>query len=244
MEAGIEKTINRYNRPARITMGHSAANCARCPFKISDRICREESGKSPDFCPTANLTELAERSLDVYRNDSDVCEFARQASIQEGSGYGNRDKGYEHVRPIKTRIEEIIEFAGRMKYKRLGMAFCVGLRKEAKAVENLISSHGFEMISVVCKVGRSSKEIIGLARDEQIDASKDEAMCNPILQAMVLNHEKTDFNILLGLCVGHDSMFFKYSEALCTVLAVKDRVLGHNPLAAIYNLDSYYRSLK
>ena len=82
------------------------------------------------------------------------------------------------------------------------------------------------------------------ARDEQIDAGKDEAMCNPILQAMVLNHEKTEFNILLGLCVGHDSMFFKYADALCTVLAVKDRVLGHNPLAAIYNVDSYYRSIK
>ena len=56
--------------------------------------------------------------------------------------------------------------------------------------------------------------------------------------------EKTDFNILLGLCVGHDSLFFKYAEAPCTVLAVKDRVFGHNPLAAIYNIDSYYRYLK
>ena len=100
------------------------------------------------------------------------------------------------------------------------------------------------MVTVVCKVGRSSKQIIGLDRSEQIDPAKDEAMCNPVLQAMVLNREKTDFNILLGLCVGHDSLFFKYSEALCTVLAVKDRLLGHNPLAAVYNLDSYYRALK
>ena len=69
-------------------------------------------------------------------------------------------------------------------------------------------------------------------------------MCNPILQAMVLNDGKTDLNVLLGLCVGHDSLFFKYAEAPCTVLAVKDRLLGHNPLAAIYTSDSYYRSLK
>lgn len=225
-------------------MENSPANCARCPFKISDRLCREETGKSPEFCPTANLEELAKESLEKFKSDPGVCEFARQASIQEGNGYGNRERGYEYVRPIKTRIEEIIEFSGRMKYKRLGMAFCVGLRKEAKVVENLLSSQGFEVVSVVCKVGRNAKEVIGLARDEQIDASKDEAMCNPILQAMVLNHEKTEFNILLGLCVGHDSMFFKYADALCTVLAVKDRVLGHNPLAAIYNVDSYYRSIK
>ena len=48
----------------------------------------------------------------------------------------------------------------------------------------------------------------------------------------------------LGLCVGHDSLFFRYSAAPCTVLAVKDRLLGHNPLAAVYNLDSYHRALK
>ena len=220
------------------------AGCARCPFKISDRLCRETTGKSPDFCPTANLEILTEKSRDEYRNDPEICEFARQASIQEGTGYGNRELGYEQVRPIKTRIEEIVEFAGRMNYKRLGIAFCVGLRKEAMIVENFIGSKGFDMVSVVCKVGRSSKEMIGLGREEQIDMGRDEAMCNPILQAMVLNHEKTELNILLGLCVGHDSMFFKYSDAPCTVLAVKDRVLGHNPLAAIFTLDSYYRSLK
>ena len=225
-------------------MEQSAAHCARCPLKIADRLCREEGGKSPGFCPTANFEELTEKSLDQYRQDQDVREFARQASIQEGSGYGNRDQGYQQVRPIRTRIEEIVEFAGRMNYKRLGMAFCVGLRKEAKAVESLISSRGFDVVSVVCKVGRSSKELIGLSRQEQIDSSKEEAMCNPILQAMVLNRAETEFNILLGLCVGHDSLFLKYSDALCTVLAVKDRVLGHNPLAAVYNLDSYYRSLK
>jgi uncharacterized metal-binding protein len=69
-------------------------------------------------------------------------------------------------------------------------------------------------------------------------------MCNPILQAQVLNSEQTELNILLGLCVGHDSLFLKYAEAPCTVLAVKDRVTGHNPLAALYTLDSYYRALK
>jgi len=220
------------------------AACARCPLEIADRVCREETGKSPKFCPTANLEELTGQSREEYNNNSELCEFAKQASIQEATGYGNRELGYAHVRPVKTRIEEVIEFAHRMKYKRLGIAFCVGLRKEAKIVEKLIGSKGFEMASVVCKVGRSSKQIIGLEREEQIDSSGDEAMCNPVLQAMVLNHEKTDFNILLGLCVGHDSMFFKYSDAPCTVLAVKDRVLGHNPLASIFTLDSYYRSLK
>lgn len=68
-------------------------------------------------------------------------------------------------------------------------------------------------------------------------------MCNPIAQAQLLNDCHTDFNIALGLCVGHDSLFFRYSQAPATVLAVKDKVLAHNPLGALYTADGYYRDL-
>jgi len=107
-----------------------------------------------------------------------------------------------------------------------------------------MADHGFDMISVVCKAGRVPKEAIGIGEEEKVAPNTFESMCNPVLQAMILNDEKTEFNILLGLCVGHDSLFFKYAQAPCTVLAVKDRLLGHNPLAAVYTLDSYYRALK
>lgn len=69
-------------------------------------------------------------------------------------------------------------------------------------------------------------------------------MCNPILQAKVLNKEKTDLNVVVGLCVGHDSLFYKYSDTLVTTAVTKDRVLGHNPAAALYTADSYYSKLK
>ncbi|MCF8009224.1 MAG: DUF1847 domain-containing protein [Halanaerobiales bacterium] len=59
----------------------------------------------------------------------------------------------------------------------------------------------------------------------------------------LLKECETDFNIVLGHCVGHDSFFFNYSEASVTVLAAKDRVLGHNLLAVIYTADNYYRRL-
>ena len=173
-----------------------------------------------------------------------VLEFARQASIQEGDGYGQRDQGGSQIRPIKSRIQETIEFAHKMKYRRLGFAFCIGLRKEATVVESLISNSGFEVVSALCKLGRQPKERIGIREDQKINIGKFEPMCNPIAQAYVLNDAKTDFNIMMGLCVGHDSLFLKYAEAPCTVLAAKDRLLGHNPLAAIYTVDSYYRSLK
>lgn len=225
-------------------MQNEIPNCARCPYKPSDRLCQTPEGKAPDFCPTLNMTELLERSIEEYKEAPGICEFAKQAAIQEADGYMNRDLGNDHVRASKTRIEEIMEFAGKMHYHRLGMAFCIGLRNEAKAVEKIFSARGFDVVSAACKVGRAPKELIGVDKSQQIVMGAEEAMCNPILQAMILNHEKTDFNVLIGLCVGHDSLFLKYAEAPCTVLAVKDRVLGHNPLAAVYNADSYYRCLK
>ena len=97
---------------------------------------------------------------------------------------------------------------------------------------------------MICKVGRVPKEAIGIQDDQKIAIGCFESMCNPILQAMVLNDAKTQFNVLLGLCVGHDSLFLQHAKAPCTVLAVKDRLLGHNPLAAIYNIDGYYRAFK
>ncbi len=43
--------------------------------------------------------------------------------------------------------------------------------------------------------------------------------------------------------MGHDSLFFKYSEAMTTVLVAKDRVTGHNPVAALYTSSTYYARL-
>jgi len=40
-----------------------------------------------------------------------------------------------------TRLEEIIRFAGEMGYKRLGLAFCVGLAKEAQVVSGILKKH-------------------------------------------------------------------------------------------------------
>jgi len=97
---------------------------------------------------------------------------------------------------------------------------------------------------ILAEAGRTPKEMVGITDKDKIHRGTDEAMCNPIFQAKLLNQSKTELNILLGLCVGHDSLFFKHAEAPTTVLAVKDRVTGHNPLAAIYLSDSYFRKIK
>jgi len=117
---------------------------------------------------------------------------------------------------------------------------------EAKIISDILESKGFSVISVCCKVGQVPKENIGLKGNEKImGADLMETMCNPITQAEVLNEEEVDLAILLGLCVGHDTLFLKYCNVPCTVLAVKDRVLAHNPLAAIYLANSpYYGRVK
>jgi uncharacterized metal-binding protein len=223
-------------------MTTSFSDCAHCPFKIDERLCRTPHGKAPENCPTRNLENLTQESLKIYEQ-TEYADFACQASIQEAEAYADRELGYAHLRPAKTRIEEIAEFAQKMNYRRLGLAFCVGLRREARIVADLYAARNFEIISVICKAGCSDKNLIGLSDEEKIIRRQPEAMCNPVMQALVLNQAKTELNILLGLCVGHDSLFLKEAQAPCTVLAVKDRVLGHNPLAAIYTNGSYYRSL-
>jgi uncharacterized metal-binding protein len=219
------------------------SSCASCELETRERICYTEEGRSSKGCPTLTRREVLKEANKEYEAPG-IYEFARQASRQEAECYANRHERPYVMQPTKTRIVEVCEFAEKMGYKRLGLAFCIGLKDEARLVEEILMSHGFEVVSVLCKAGRTSKDKIGITNEEKIYRDTDESMCNPIFQAKVLNHEKTDFNILLGLCVGHDSLFFKYADAPTTVLAVKDRVTGHNPLAAVYLSNSYYRKVK
>jgi uncharacterized metal-binding protein len=147
----------------------------------------------------------------------------------EAAGYGRL-----------TRLEEIMDFARRSGFSRLGLAHCIGLQREAAVVRRVFKANGFVVEAAACKAGAIPKEAIGLSDRDKLSPGEFESMCNPIGQARLLAESGTEFNVLMGLCVGHDSLFFKHSEAPVTVLAVKDRVLGHNPLAAVYLADSYY----
>jgi uncharacterized metal-binding protein len=218
------------------------ASCASCELENPKKICMTEEGSASKGCPTLTREEVLKEANNEY-DVPDIREFTLNANKQEAACYVNRHQKPYVMQPTKTRIEEICEFAGRMKYKRLGLAFCVGLAGEAGIVSDILKSHGFDVISILCKAGRTSKDIVGIKDEDKIFPGTDEAMCNPVFQAKLLNHEKCEFNIMLGLCVGHDSLFFKYAQAPVTVLAAKDRVTGHNPLSAIYLADSFYRKI-
>ena len=137
----------------------------------------------------------------------------------------------------KTRLEEIVIYAKEMGMKRLGIAFCVGLSSEARTVADILSRQGFEVHSVCCKTCGIDKGELGVVK---LHGDKgDEAICNPIGQAMCLAECGTEMNIVVGLCVGHDMLFTKHSKAPVTTFIVKDRVMAHNPAGAIYS--GYYR---
>ncbi|HCE37013.1 DUF1847 domain-containing protein, partial [Zymomonas mobilis] len=70
-----------------------------------------------------------------------------------------------------------------------------------------------------------------------------ERICNPVWQAKLLNKQKTELNVVMGLCVGHDSLFYRYSEAPATTLVTKDRITGHNPIAPLQGVKTYYSHL-
>jgi len=83
-----------------------------------------------------------------------------------------------------------------------------------------------------------------LKEKEKVRPGTFEPACNPVAQAKLLNEAKTDMNIIVGLCVGHDMLFAKYSTAPVTTIVVKDRVTGHNPVSVLYGQNFYYKRLQ
>jgi uncharacterized metal-binding protein len=132
-------------------------DCASCELPTFDRACVVEAGKSSKGCPTFSHMKVLEDANKEYKA-SEVRNFAQQASIQEAECYANRHERPYVMQPTKTRILEICEFAEKMGYTRLGLAFCLGLAKEAGVVEAILKKKGFEVISVLCKAGRTPKE--------------------------------------------------------------------------------------
>lgn len=185
----------------------------------------------PNFCLTTENgdPELMDAAIKEYDDEENKRIMLNAAEVE-----------YEFYCKM-TRVEETIEFAKRMNYHKLGIATCVGLINESRTLAQILRSHGFEVFGVACKAGAVEKTEVGIPEECKAVGVN---MCNPIHQAMRLNKEETDLNILMGLCVGHDRLFYKYSKAPVTTLVVKDRVLGHNPAAALYTANSYYGKIK
>ncbi|HNX60809.1 MAG TPA: DUF1847 domain-containing protein [Spirochaetota bacterium] len=209
--------------------GDSLFTCAEC----GAQSCYRKESKFPSKCVSENISDSdKDKAMEAYASDGIDKKIALAAAEIEGKYYGKL-----------TRVEEIIEFAKLIGAQKIGVASCLGLIAESRIFCRILKARGLEYRTVICKVGSVDKTEIGLPDDLKIKKGSFEAMCNPVLQAEFLNKEKTDLNVVVGLCVGHDSIFNRHSEAPVTTLIVKDRVLGHNPAAALYTSGFYYRRL-
>ena len=206
-------------------MADRPLSCADCGSKG----CINSTGNYPPFCTTAQLEEGELEEALALAEQPENRRILQTAAVVEYEGYCRL-----------TRVEETVDFARRMGYHKIGIATCVGLLRESNALARILRANGFEVCSVACKAGMADKALLGVP---EACRSIGTNMCNPILQARHLNKLGTDFNIAVGLCVGHDSMFCKYSDALVTTLVAKDRVTGHNPAAVLYQADGYYKRL-
>ncbi|GAB4268677.1 MAG: DUF1847 domain-containing protein [Deferrisomatales bacterium] len=182
-------------------------------------------------------------AFDLYRGGSDDARMARVAAVVEGLCY-QPVPGSQAINARWTRVEDTVAFAKLMGYTKLGIATCIGLLEETDRLAAILRAQGFETHSVCCKTGSIDKLELGLGEEDKVRPGTFEPACNPVAQARLLNAVGTQLNLIVGLCVGHDILFTKYSEAPVSTLVVKDRVTGHNPAAVLYGQNFYYKRLQ
>jgi uncharacterized metal-binding protein len=142
--------------------------------------------------------------------------------------YGSKDQrrlAYESARIEAegycrwTRIREVLEFSRRMGFERLGIAHCVDTTGLAERAAGYFSGAG--LVTFVPPHSGS---------------------CDPQGQAEYLARLATDLNVICGMALAHEAVFVRESLAPVTALVARDARLRHNPVAALYTSNSYYRS--
>ena len=207
-------------------MEKNSPQCAKCPVLRCGSA--EKNRNVPSSCPTEKYPDLVKETTEKYR-------LPENRAVMEGwLGLMSKvlDPQKANEKYSWTRVHEIIEYANVRGMKRLGIATCYSLLPEANMLSGILENSGFEVVSLSCLCGEVDPRNLGMPGD---------VFCNPILQAEILNREKTELNIMVGLCVGHDILFLRHSRAETTPLIVKDRSLGHNPVAALYQSRGFFK---
>ena len=163
--------------------------------------CAHNNGRYPSFCETRGMTdEEAALLRHDYEEDAETYEFMKATAETTARGFADQ----------LCRAAEPLDYARRMGYKKIGVAFCAGVADEARIFAKILRIHNYKVVGYTCKVGALSNAQMGLK----------ESCC--------------DLNVLMGLCVGHDSYFYKLSDAPVTTLMTKDKAMVNNPGAALW----------
>jgi uncharacterized metal-binding protein len=178
-------------------------NCTTC----QDKVCRKEQ-------TSCNQESFEKEEVIHLYHESDNSNIVRTAADLVDHGRAG----------TLSRVEEIIEYALTMNFKKLGLAYCYGMEQYAKILETLLTNRGFSISAVSCSVG-------GLKQSEINSASCiHKVSCNPLGQAQQLNTENVDLTLIIGICVGHDILLNRNLKMDFTTLVVKDRKYNHAPL--------------
>lgn len=187
-------------------------NCTTC----DDKVCRKQqsSCSRENFDKSAVIHEYMDESTSaIVRAAAELVDFGRAGQL--------------------SRLDEIIEFAERMKYKRLGIAYCYGMEQHARILENMLTDRGFAVSGVSCSVG-------GLKQSEvNSESCIHKVSCNPLGQAHQLNAENVDLTLIVGICMGHDILLNRNLNMDFTTYVVKDRMHNHSPLKGLKKENNY-----
>ena len=182
--------------------------CANCSVKYCAKKLDEE-GEFPRTCPSTRL------QINDY-----VAEYEQDPVTWKLASISGETTMHDHD---ETRMQQVVRFAKAYGCRKIGLAFCISLSEEARMTANVLRKEGFEVESVICKVGRFDRKCVGV-NDPRL-----KPMCNPVAQAEYLNEAGCDLNLVIGLCVGHDALFFRHSKAPAVCLIAKDHIYHHAP---------------
>ena len=172
----------------------------------------------PDYCQANEYLEELDKARKEYAKPDVIDIYKAACAVRENNG------------GMTPRIKEALLLAKELKLSKIGFAACTSMADELRLLVKLFSKEGFQVYTAGCQIGRVTAE------ERNVPEAKGYvgALCNPITQAEILNREGTELNFMLGLCMGHDILFTRYSQAPVSTLIVKDRVTGNNPAAVLY----------
>ena len=195
--------------------------CMNC----SVAACEYPEREKPGFCSQDRVTsELHDEARRLYALPENHAIMEAAAKVTEGT-------------VNSTRVQDTIKFASILGAKRIGIATCTIMLRETRIFARLLRDAGFHVEAIGCKVDGNRRADLDLEPPAEGEGA---ILCNPIMQALMLNEAKTDLNILMGICVGHDALFCKYSDAPVTTLVAKDFLAANNPCSVLYTAQSLY----
>lgn len=205
--------------------------CTDCGIRTCIYSSAGSDGTLPSYCMSKKFENMKAEALEESQKPENLKIMQGFLKIDPTGLHGGQ----------ATRVEMLMGLFNNIGVQKIGVATCYGLLNEARIFSRILHANGFNVYGINCKVGTMDKADLGVDPDK--DPYPEESSCNPIMQAKILNSYHTDYNVIIGLCVGHDAIFSKYSEAPVSTLVVKDFALGHNPVACLYQADNYYKGL-